>query len=106
MTTRSDFTPDQRECYAMLRDTLGEDARHVTPDGGAGIRTHVVAGLATWDNDRLTRLVLLAHARCIRVAIHPSSPRQLTLLLHKRKPEGLDHERHPSLDQAIKRVLP
>lgn len=58
--------------------------------------------LSTFDFNELTRLVFLAHDRCIRVEIQPQSNRYLKLLFHPRKSrDGRMTERHPNLEQAV-----
>jgi len=56
--------------------------------------------LSTFDYSGLTRLVLLAHDRCIRAGIGTAGMK-LNIHIHKRKREGEMSERHPTLDQAI-----
>lgn len=57
--------------------------------------------MATFDGSELTRLVFLAHWRCIRVSIRPGGSRSLVLLFHGRQREGGIAQRHPRLDQAV-----
>jgi hypothetical protein len=67
----------------------------------------VYDGLSTFDFDYLTRLVVLAHDRCVRVAIVSSAPRRLGLTLHRRAGrEGAMHERHPTIEEAVERMRP
>lgn len=56
---------------------------------------------ATFDSNLLTKLVFLAHDRCLRASINPRSPQALTLLFHQRQREGGVWERHPTLEQAV-----
>lgn len=58
-------------------------------------------GWATFDGEMLTRLVLLAHARAVRVELSPRGPGYLELRFSQRKREGAMHERHPTIEQAI-----
>lgn len=61
--------------------------------------------LATYDDNLLTRLVVLAHDACIRLTIEPCSRVSLTLLFHPRiGPTGHTFERHPTLESAAKDV--
>lgn len=58
---------------------------------------------ATYDSDYLTRLVFMAHAMGLRVAIGQSGPCRIKLEFWQRK-SGMDgriDERHPTLDQAV-----
>jgi hypothetical protein len=61
---------------------------------------HAVS-LATFDFDNLTRLVLLAHDRCIRAEVSQGSPNRLRIAIWKREREGATYERHPTIEQAI-----
>jgi hypothetical protein len=79
-------------------------------DGAAGmdwsnndyIEIRMMSGAwATFDPCDLTRLVFLAHDRCLRVDINPRSHRSLTLLFHQRKREGGVWARHPTLEEAV-----
>jgi len=58
--------------------------------------------LATYDSDRLTLLVFLAHELGIRLEIAGSRPHWIKLHIHNRPVRtGKYYERHPSLDQAV-----
>lgn len=101
------MTDDQWECYLMLSD-LFRGFHHVTGklhNWGGGIKLNAtqVGAFATFDFDILTRAVIMAHDRMIRFEIVPSGPRMLGLILHKRHHrEGAMHERHPTIECAIK----
>lgn len=56
---------------------------------------------ATFDTNLLTKLVFLAHDRCLRVSVNPRSPHALTLLFHQRRRAGGVFERHPTIEQAL-----
>ncbi len=58
-------------------------------------------GLATFDGDQLTQLVLMAHLLSVRVSIEPASPRHLRLVFAHRTREGDLYFRHPGLSEAI-----
>ena len=83
---------------------------HVTGrlhEWGTGIRlnTTSVGYFATFDFDRLTRTVVMAHDRMIRVEICPSGPGMLGLVLFKRHTrEGPMHQRHPTIEEAISAI--
>ena len=62
---------------------------------------HDRGDLATYDYNQLTRLVFMAHEKCIRVSIMASSPRHIKIAIWKRQREGGMSERHPTLEQAI-----
>ena len=83
---------------------------HVTGrlhEWGTGIRlnTTSVGYFATFDFDRLTRTVVMAHDRMIRVEICPSGPGMLGLVLFKRHTrEGPMRQRHPTIEEAISAI--
>lgn len=56
---------------------------------------------ASFDTNLLTKLVFLAHDRCLRVSINPRSAQALTLLFHQRQRNGSMSERHPTIEQAL-----
>lgn len=101
----SDMSAEQKECYEMLCDlALGEHHLHgIVRAYGRGIHINSrFNGLATFDFDGLTRLVLLAHDRCIRAEIAPSGPGMIGITLFKRpKRTGSGFERHPTIEEAI-----
>lgn len=108
--TKADMTEAQRACFALLCDVF--HGEHHAPDRiyawGTGIKCAVWGGkLATFDFDYLTRLVVLAHDRCVRVEVVSSGPGHVGLELHKRfGRDGGVSERHPTMEQAIERVRP
>lgn len=57
--------------------------------------------LATYDFNGLTRLVFMAHDKCIRVEIKPSGPGMIKICLHKRQREGGFSKEHPTLETAV-----
>lgn len=61
--------------------------------------------LSTFDNSRLTMLVLAAHRFCIRAEIVNNGTRGLKIILHDRSRSGQSYERHPTLEQAISSLL-
>lgn len=72
---------------------------------GGGVRfTLRKSSLATFDFDHLTRLVILAHDRCIRVGVEPRSFQYLAITMYPRKSEGAMHDRHPTIEEAIARL--
>jgi hypothetical protein len=60
------------------------------------------SGLATFDSDRLTRLVLAAHKEMVRVEITPCNFQCVKIRLHNRRNRtGAFHERHPTIEKAL-----
>ena len=68
---------------------------------GTGIEASTSKPMATFDFDTLTKLGIMSHDRCIRTEICPSGPGLLKLRLWKRAREGLMHERHPNIGDAL-----
>lgn len=64
---------------------------------------HDRGDLATYDYNDLTRLVLMAHDKCIRVSINPISKTAVGIAIWKRQREGSMSERHPTLEHAIEK---
>lgn len=64
---------------------------------------HDRGDLSTFDYNQLTRLVIMAHDKCIRVSIMPLSKAALQICIWKREREGSMSERHPTLEQAIEK---
>ena len=59
-------------------------------------------GLATYDFNKLTRLVIGAHEECIRLEISPHTFSHLKINMWPRKSrEGNMYERHPTIEDAI-----
>ena len=62
--------------------------------------------LATFDDDRLTRIVLASHRYGLRAEIDNHGMRGLKILLHNRPSRnGRMWERHPTIEQAIQLIL-
>lgn len=76
--------------------------------GPRGVETSVYAGLSTWDDNLLTRIVLVAYRMGVRIEIGSSGPGRVKLMAHARytnddKNSDLHFwERHPSLDHLAK----
>ena len=80
--------------------------RHHIPESGVkecgfGWRVSHYGTLSTFDFDALTRLVFMAHDRCVRVEIGQSGPWRLKIMIHKRRRVGDMQERHPTIDDAL-----
>jgi hypothetical protein len=77
--------------------------------GWGGVSFVHYAGLATYDYDELTRLVVAAHEECVRVEIEGCGPRYLRIFLSPRVRPESDHdphrvstmESHPTIDNAV-----
>ena len=69
---------------------------------GEGWMVIMPGEIATTDYNEMTRLVIMAHDRAIRVSVKPHNVRYIKLILHQRDPmvEGLNTG-HPSILKAI-----
>lgn len=74
----------------------------IKPFGEGWSMSHM-GDLATYDGDDLTRLVLLAHEECIRVAIDSGGPRRVRIAIWKREREGPMYARHPTIEQVLEK---
>lgn len=92
----------------MLAEWVG--GKHHLPkvhEFGTGICINHYGDLSTYDWNRLTRLVLLAHRDFVRIEIASSGPRMVKIIAHRRKPkEDKDSQwqRHPSLGDLITEI--
>jgi len=95
------WTENQKYCIeALARWALG---RHHLPkvyDFGTGVCVNWYGDLSTFDMDRLTRLVIIAHAYAIRIEIGSSGPRMVRIIAHRRihDPSADIYNRHPDLN--------
>jgi hypothetical protein len=65
--------------------------------------TNQYGGMATYDFDQLTRLVIAAHDECVRVEISHSGPGLIKIRLWARENRGGKFfEKHPTMEEAIK----
>lgn len=104
--------PKLPEFGAMVADLLGDlyqGIYHLSTTSLRATEWHNLAWieicvpdeLATFDGDRLTMLVILAHERHIRVSVSGASNKYLRLIFHPRKRDGGFTERHPTIEAAI-----
>lgn len=69
---------------------------------GKGWKIAHYGDMATYDFDQLTRLVLLAHDKCIRASIMQSGPRRIGIAIWKRSARtGNMYEKHPTIETAL-----
>ena len=60
--------------------------------------------MSTFDFDRLTALVFLAHDRCVRASVMQGGPRMVKVVIWNRDSRtGEMWQRHPTLDEAVTR---
>lgn len=59
--------------------------------------------LATWDFNYLTRLVLLAHQRHVRIGVEGCGPKLMRFIFHPRLPagQGGTFDSHPTIEKQI-----
>jgi hypothetical protein len=91
---------EAREFFAALFYGEHHITSEIKPIGrGWSITTH--GDISTYDFNGMTRLVLLAHDRCIRASIDTAGMK-LRIRIHKRHTrEGDMTERHPTIEEAI-----
>jgi hypothetical protein len=70
------------------------------------LNTHWVivphGSLATFDDDRLTRIVMASHRLCLRAEIDNHGMRGVKILLHNRRGRtGPLHYRHPTIEDVV-----
>lgn len=70
---------------------------------GRGWKVNAYSGwLSTFDYDNLTRLVFLAHDRCVRAAIVQGGPGRIGIAIWKRHGRNGDmYSRHPTIKCAL-----
>lgn len=96
---------DQWQCACMFADVVG-GFHHVNGNFkpfGLGVKINTSSsGWATWDFNRLTKLVIYAHDRMIRVDLQPSGPRMVGFAMWKRHSRtGGVGDRHPTIQEAV-----
>lgn len=73
----------------------------IKPCGYGWMVNHDRGSLSTYDFNQLTRLVLMAHEKCIRVEVNPIRNGILQIKLHQREKEGTIMTSHPTIEKAI-----
>ena len=104
----ADPTPEQMELvYFLARWAHGTHHfnGNVNQCGKGVTLTRSETDMSTFDGDKLTWLVLLAHKYHVRVEIEAAAPRYIRIHCHQRRQDG-DRiwERHPGLDGLIERA--
>lgn len=64
---------------------------------------HGVGEVSTFDYNGLTKLVVLAHDKCMRVSISAKN-QTLRIAIWKRQREGSYYQRHPDLESHISEI--
>lgn len=102
--TRDACTDEQRRCWDALTWAF-KGAHHF--DGpvyahGQGVRTTAHGGASTFDDDLLTRLVVVAHIDAVRIEIVNGGPSRLGVMAHPRKRDSdCSMARHPTERELI-----
>lgn len=97
----------KEEATAFFSELYG--GQHHFPKGGVKefgygwCVNHDQGDLATYDYDKLTKLVIMAHDQCVRVSVMPHAFKTLRISIWKREREGGMSQRHPTLEQAIEK---
>ena len=68
------------------------------------IRLLIYSGLSTYDDDELTRLVVLSHDRCLRLSINPCNFNYLELLFHQRNRIDDLYHRMPTMEDHLEQI--
>ena len=105
MKQKETLTEDQKFCADMLAEWAG--GYHHLPKvhkSSQGVEINHYGDLSTFDFNKLTRLVLLAHRDFVRIEITNSGPRQVKIMAHLRRPKQKGDcmwSYHPSLADLI-----
>ena len=109
---REQLSPDQAFCFDALCEFMG-GAHHLPKvyEFESGICINFFGDLSTYDFDKLTRIVLLAHRDAVRIEIASSGPRMIRIIAHSRQHGDRKLMRsfdwHPSLfdlKESIERI--
>lgn len=100
------LTADQEYCKKTLAKLFnGEHHLRPVKPFGNGISMLVSEELATYDLDKLTWLVLIAHHDCVRISIEPCNVRFMRITLFRRRPEETNRfSKHPNLKELVERA--
>lgn len=97
----------KEEATAFFAEWVGGE-HHLPRSGlkpaGWGWSVQWRGNLATHDGDELTRLVLLAHARAVRVEIQQGGPGAVRIVVWQRDPAAVALAKgHPTIAAAVER---
>lgn len=113
MTTPVEVVEVERPRNPVLTKEQAEDffgevfcGKHHIPSElkpyGTGWKVNAHASLSTFDFNELTKLVFLAHDRCMRVEIVQGGPGRVGIVIWKRGGRTGDiWYRHPTIEQAL-----
>ena len=98
------LTEDQEYCRKALSFWVcGDHHLPTVSEWGAGIAINFSGDLSTFDFNKLTTLVLVAHRYCVRLEVAASGPGRVKIIAHRRKPDACNTiQRHPDLNELIR----
>jgi hypothetical protein len=102
---REDCTERQMIAWDMLDAWIGCYNARTIRECGTGIEFCLRGDFSTFDWDKLTTLVLYAHAYRVRVELRGASPQRLRVVLHAREAEGRIFDRHPGLAELAELAM-
>ena len=100
------MTDDHWKCACLLADVFsGFHNMREFKQNGPGVHVNLAhqGDLSSWDFNNLTRLVILAHDRCIRVSVLAHGP-YLAVRAYPRQGASVDlhmWKRHPTIEEAV-----
>lgn len=101
----SNYIPMSKDEAVSFFSVLYCGEHHIPGGGvkpfGLGWSVNHIGDLSTFDADKLTRLVFLAHDQCVRVEVQQGGPRAVKICIWKRSREGSISTRHPRLEDAV-----
>lgn len=92
------------DVFAGIYHLSHKSLERVGWDGETWIQYILYGELSTWDFSNLTRLVLLAHERHVRISVSGASPNHLRIEFHPRTRDGDTYHRHPTIDEQVRRL--
>lgn len=103
MSTKPTLTSDQEYCRKALSFWVCGDHRLPNVSQcGYGIEINYSNDLSTFDMNKLTQLVVIAHRFCVRIEIGSSGPGRVKIMAHRRDPKATSlYKRHPDLSGLI-----
>jgi len=105
LTKREDCSERQAIAWDMLDAWMGTHRIRRIRECGNGIEFCLADDLGTFDWNRLTTLVLYAHAYRVRVELTGAAPSYLRARLHAREATGSTTDGHPGLNDLVEMVM-
>jgi len=107
-TWQNSCSDDQAVCLAMVQSCLGlHHVQNIKLLDRYAIRFSLWDGLAlaTHDDDQLTRLVVFAHAFCVRIHLVQSGPQKIGFILSRRNPLSESHTENHQTPTQLKAMI-